>query len=120
MAIKRNCFCCNKKLKGLYTNIEDPPYDAVSFSSDGKYGSSIFDPYEENARIEIYICDECLKKKAKLSYYYELEQKIEIKNIQSFDKKLKQVEAIIKERTKKLIAAVKKFKRMKKNDKRRS
>ena len=120
MTIKRNCFCCNKKIKSVDINIEDPPYDAVCFSSNGNYGSSIFDPYEENAEIEIYICDTCLKKKAKLSYYYEKETKTEIKNIQSFDKKLKQYEAIMKERTKKFQTAVKKIKEMQKNDKRRS
>jgi hypothetical protein len=73
----RTCLVCDKEL--LADNCGDlsdsckvsaPPDDAIYFESRGNWGSTIFDMGEFNRdRLEIYVCDECLKKKARQIHY---------------------------------------------------
>lgn len=47
------------------------PYKATAFTTGGHYGSTFFDPMDES-RIEINVCDECLRKavdKKQILYY---------------------------------------------------
>jgi hypothetical protein len=53
-----NCFKCEKELTSFQPN---QPYDAVSFTSYGQYGSQVFDPMDHSF-LEIHICDDCLTK----------------------------------------------------------
>jgi len=64
-----NCFCCNRIVDSEMP--ENPmvigiAYRALLFRATGNYGSSVFDPPHECPEIlQIVICDDCLKKKAK-------------------------------------------------------
>jgi len=61
------CIICNKILHRVDNeeDIKNPPMDGIYFSSVGNYGSSVYDGGEfEGHRLEIYVCDECLKDKA--------------------------------------------------------
>lgn len=59
-----SCFSCDKKLKNwVYDSVEVHPQDGLHFSSNGHYGSTIFDPVGLDLSIEIAICDECIMRK---------------------------------------------------------
>ena len=96
--MKNKCFCCEKNLKNECNKPLSACYDAVAFDSNGNFGSSIFDPFELDARIMIHICDSCLKKKAKLVCYHQQKTIKQIENLQTFDKKLKKDELAEKKR----------------------
>lgn len=79
--IKRSCFCCGKQLVGaIDSNIEQeftsPPDGATTWTTRGNYGSAVFDPGPpevqrgRDERLEISICDDCLKTKANLVYRF--------------------------------------------------
>lgn len=59
-----SCFSCDKELENLvYGSVEVHPQGGLHFSSQGHYGSTIFDPVGLNLSIEIAICDECVMRK---------------------------------------------------------
>ena len=71
---KIKCFCCGKELEiDWYESYRDEPdilvpvYDGLWFESAGNYGSTIYDPIDNDSRrkdrIRIVICDECVTKK---------------------------------------------------------
>jgi len=74
MAIYKHCYCvkCNKKLKNLNIDLDNnlQPMGGIAFITYGHYGTTFFDPMNGD-RLQIVICDECLKtldKKKKLVY----------------------------------------------------
>jgi len=50
-------------------------YDATIWRSYGNFGSTIFDPLD-NEYLQVYVCDECLKKKQKLVQKYRVSNKV--------------------------------------------
>ena len=72
--MKRNCFCCEKSLKSDSDSFQSPPLNATAWETNGNYGSKLFDPIYDD-RLEIYICDECLRKKAKFAYFFKVKIK---------------------------------------------
>lgn len=78
--MQRNCFCCRQELKPILTNHDGTPieygmHNGVIFESEGTYGSEVFDGQEKRARLEMYICDECLKDRGKLVYTFNVQNK---------------------------------------------
>lgn len=90
--IYRECFCCEKYIepeRSCCPDLNDdrfsnPPDNATFWRTTGNWGSSIFDSFGEET-LEIYICDECLKKKAKLAYFFETNVKVDDSNLKTFD-----------------------------------
>lgn len=60
------CLCCGKELKNIdgadEKNINQPD-NALTFDTQGHYGSAVFDPMNPTVRLEINICDECVEAK---------------------------------------------------------
>lgn len=86
--MKRNCFCCEKSLKSDSDCFQSPPLNATAWETKGNYGSKLFDPIHDD-RLEIYICDECLRKKAKLAYFFKVKIKKEYTDVKKFNLKIK-------------------------------
>lgn len=92
--VKRYCFCCEKKLELVWEKrvsrynspLSDPTNNSIYFTSHGNYGSTVFDDYTGKSRLEIYICDDCLKKKAKFGFVVCTE---DARKFVKFDKYLK-------------------------------
>ena len=66
--MKPKCFCCNSEIPILLESEKDGPPDCIKgaiFTNFGSYGN-LFDPMDpcDPAYISIYICNDCLKKKA--------------------------------------------------------
>lgn len=58
------CFVCGKELESAFGDLEcdtNQPSYGVAFDTTGNYGSAFFDSVDNDHRIEIAICDECLK-----------------------------------------------------------
>jgi len=62
------CIVCAKVPEsvenGIYDNFINTPYAGTVFTSEGHYGSTVFDPMNflgRSCRLEITVCDECLK-----------------------------------------------------------
>ena len=55
------CFRCDKELENVlnFHNVIQPK-DGLAFVTYGHYGSTFFDPMD-GTKLEIVICDECLK-----------------------------------------------------------
>ena len=51
-----NCFKCEEELP---TFMDNHPGDAITFTSYGQYGSTVFDPMDHSF-LEVHICDKCL------------------------------------------------------------
>ncbi len=87
----RHCICCEKPLEHCGPEGEDslsnPPNDATYWQTSGNFGSTVFDSMGEEI-LETYICDECLKKKAKYVYRFRIDTRREIKDVRIFDPKL--------------------------------
>ena len=89
--MQRNCICCEKSIKHCGPDGEDcfsnPPNDATVWTSHGNYGSTLYDPMDGKDTLETFICDECLKKKAKFIYRYDYVKQTttEVKNLRVFD-----------------------------------
>ena len=64
------CISCDKKLERYHQGdmIDFPPMDAVHLQTHGNYGSKIFDSFPGPDMLELYVCDECLVKKAAKIY----------------------------------------------------
>ncbi len=59
-----NCIVCNKELEPALPEPEhNQPYGGTSFTSQGHYGSTVWDPMDGSS-LEINVCDECLVKAA--------------------------------------------------------
>jgi hypothetical protein len=94
MKKNKKCVICEKELK------LDPHFiilDAVVCSTQGNYGSSVFDPMNLDGFIQkhlvFYICDDCLVSKSKLFQYEEVvnEKKITLsKSFAEFSKENKE------------------------------
>jgi len=71
--MERICFKCEKQLQpaietpGVADNISNAPDNATYWITSGNWGSQVFDSFGESY-LEMYICDECLKKHANLVY----------------------------------------------------
>lgn len=81
--IEQNCIVCDKILKMEYTN----PMDGTLWTSNGNWGSTVYDSMGDKFLVAI-ICDECLVKKKHLI----IEKTIKIKKeytSESFEKVLK-------------------------------
>lgn len=62
------CIVCEKPLKNVFSEeSENHPSEGTTFTSEGHYGSTAWDPMD-GQYIEINICDECLVKKADAVY----------------------------------------------------
>lgn len=121
MSIKRNCFCCNKKIKTLFgDDFKNPPDDATAWQTSGNYGSTMFDSFNTH-QLEIYICDVCLKKKMKLAYCIEQSVQVIVKDVKRFDAWKKGIDAQVKHNKKveNIMEQVRKKKRKELNDKNR-
>jgi hypothetical protein len=89
MKIDRVCIICEKELECCGLDEDDfsnPPNNATYWTTSGNYGSTVFDPCGTGEQLECYICDECLKKKAKFVYEYRIVRKneLEYKDIKKF------------------------------------
>jgi len=64
-----HCIVCDKKIKtGTPMNSIlswSIAWGGVMFHSDGNFGSTTYDNIDEQEYIQIFVCDECMKKKAK-------------------------------------------------------
>ena len=91
MEIKRHCICCEKPIESCKPeadSIQSPPNNATYWQTRGNFGSTVFDGGEFTGEmLETYICDECLKKKARFVYKYRTERinETRIKDLQIFD-----------------------------------
>jgi hypothetical protein len=62
---KVKCICCNKTLEHdsceihQYTN-NGCLYGGLICHVSGNYGSSVFDPIDNDNYLELYICDDCI------------------------------------------------------------
>jgi len=72
------CFCCDKKME-----VEEPDnpicihpvYDGLIFRATGNYGSTLFDPITIEEILQVIICDECVKGRAKrVKHLYNLKR----------------------------------------------
>lgn len=75
MKIKRFCIVCEKQLASAGSNhgdlemeITDPPSHGIHMTSHGNWGSTAFDC--PGGYIEMTLCDECLKEKAKKGFIH--------------------------------------------------
>lgn len=61
-----NCIVCDKELAAAFPSeaVENQPYGGTTFSTNGHYGSTVFDPFDWSETLEINICDPCLAEKA--------------------------------------------------------
>lgn len=55
--------CCIRCEKTLESAQENPttPYAGTEFDARGQWGSTVFDPNDPRLRLEIVVCDECMK-----------------------------------------------------------
>ena len=87
MKIERYCICCEKKLGHAggsgEDNLSNPPNDATYWQTSGNYGSTVFD--SPNETLEMYVCDECLRKKAKYVYKFQISNTRKIVNVRTFN-----------------------------------
>lgn len=68
--LRYNCMCCNRIVEGDVSEnpiVISPIYDGLIFRTQGNFGSRVFDPMPIDVEeiLQVVICDECLKKKAK-------------------------------------------------------
>lgn len=59
------CFKCDKTLESVFPDAKFQPYAGTCFSSQGHYGSTVWDPMDDSLSLELIICDDCLKLNAK-------------------------------------------------------
>lgn len=60
-----NCIVCDCKFEDAIPNTENQPHKGTTFTSYGGYGSTVFDSMTGSGFLEINVCDECLRKKAR-------------------------------------------------------
>ena len=81
--ITRHCFVCEKSISSALTGKarqkpDEPPSGATCWSTNGNYGSEVYDPLANGSeeKLEICICDECLKQKRALVNKFVEERRI--------------------------------------------
>lgn len=91
LKIERKCFCCEKDIEHAgppdsEDTISNPPDNATYWQTPGNYGSTVFDCGEfTGERLEMYVCDECLLKKAHLVYHYRVgSQVVDVEDLKVF------------------------------------
>lgn len=67
---KITCICCDRVLDAEDTDnplVITPVYNGLIFRATGNYGSTVFDPMPTGIEemLQVVICDECLREKAK-------------------------------------------------------
>jgi hypothetical protein len=60
------CIVCDKQLEPVGGGAVNQPYGGTVFTSNGHYGSTVFDPMDGVTFLEITVCDDCLKDKGVL------------------------------------------------------
>lgn len=53
------CIACGVFLRNVYDNAANQPSGGTAFTTEGHYGSTVFDPMN-GEHIEINVCDDCL------------------------------------------------------------
>lgn len=86
--MKRSCFCCDEKIRSEGSDFINPPINATHWTTSGNFGSNVFDSFTESEKLEMYICDNCLLKKAKSVYYFKPVRISKIEEIKTFDKEI--------------------------------
>ena len=70
--MKRQCFCCDKELELDYDDEIEASSNyvgATCWTSYGAWCSQVFDGmFDKYLKLELVICDECLKKKIETTY----------------------------------------------------
>ena len=73
------CFVCEHPLDNDHSDgfgsVIPGILDATVWRATGNWGSSLFDPLDNDGFLETYICDRCLVKKSHLVYNVEIETK---------------------------------------------
>ena len=61
-AVSPPCLVCGKALEDAFAADQDwnQPNDAVAFTANGNYGSTVFDPIDSLEALDINVCDTCL------------------------------------------------------------
>lgn len=59
----KHCLACGEEQGYLYSPADGECAGTV-FTAHGNYGSTVFDPMDLRYRLQILICDECMKSKA--------------------------------------------------------
>lgn len=95
--MKTNCFCCEKKIKMEH----GCPLNGTTWETNGNYNSCLFDPMGDEF-LEIIVCDDCLRKKAKITHYFTLERTEKRINVTDFSVQLKKYDKA-KEKLKSII-----------------
>jgi len=55
-----DCLACGKRLWNVHDDCRNQPGEALSFTTHGAYGTTVFDP-DDGHYLEINICDECMR-----------------------------------------------------------
>lgn len=65
------CIVCGTELEALFAEhgIDNQPNHGVCFTSQGHYGSTIFDPMD-GSMVEVNVCDTCMDHAAKMERVY--------------------------------------------------
>ena len=87
----KECFVCGENIEcemhedeGIQ---EGWPYGGLWFRARGNFGSTIFDPMMNHEYLEVLICDECVKAKAKsIRHIYSIIEPRPIVKSRTFDK----------------------------------
>lgn len=60
------CLKCGKQLADASGDPKafNQPYEGTAFTTNGHYGSTVFDLFSSDELLEIVICDECMKEAA--------------------------------------------------------
>ena len=62
-----DCVVCGKRLEPVFDCLHNQPNDGIVFTSQGNYGSTVFDPFDGTA-VSVNICDSCFKKAVKKGF----------------------------------------------------
>lgn len=54
------CIVCGQALQNVIDDAQNQPNDGLAFTTNGHYGSTVFDPMDGTA-IEINVCDDCIR-----------------------------------------------------------
>ncbi|KKM79706.1 hypothetical protein LCGC14_1347180 [marine sediment metagenome] len=55
------CVVCGRTLQNVFEGSVNQPSGGLAFTSGGHYGSTVYDPFNDES-LELNICDECLTK----------------------------------------------------------
>ena len=68
---RRVCISCGKILQAACGEDSPVPDDGVIFTSRGNYGSTVWDPVQDDQVLRCFVCDKCMVEKARLIYHFE-------------------------------------------------